>query len=243
MLKLFWKILKDEFGGTLAITRKTSGTVATAAAQNSNADEIEAVVNGAIEAANIANDAVTAVKLNSDVLRANYGLAQHTDGTLYIDLHATPGLEFSGGKLRVDGYGLISLSSDGVIWGRTGDMLFSSSGTTPDGFTDVSATYANKFIRVSATALSAGGADTHTHAAGSLLGPSHIHTSSSTDDGGTLQGLYSTTTGTGVNNGDQRQAHKHVFTTAASGTGAVTGTSASGDNVPVYVTLKMYQKN
>ena len=109
MLKLFLKILKDEFGGTLSITRKTSGTVATAAAQNSNADEIEAVVNGAIEAANIANDAVTAVKLNSDVVRADYGLKQHTDGTLYVDPSDTnPCLEVTDGGVRakVDSVGI-----------------------------------------------------------------------------------------------------------------------------------------
>jgi len=240
MFKLFLKILKDEFGGTLSITRKTSGTVATAAAQNSNADEIEAVVNGAIEAANIANDAVTAVKLNSDVLRANYGLAQHTDGTLYIDLHATPGLEFSGGKLRVDGYGLISLSSDGVIWGRTGDMLFSSSVTTPDGFTDVSATYTNRFIRINATALTEANMPVITHAHGMN---SHTHT--------TPDHLHSMWVNTNAGGRDTLEtcdgdhlSNTNFSVSSGSGTsGAASGNTENGGESCVYITLKAYSKN
>ena len=160
MFKLLLQILKDEFGGTLAITRKTANTLITASGFNTNYDEIEAVVNGGIEAGNIAADAVNALKLNSDVVRANYGLLQHTDGSLYVDVYGV----------------LVNAGTNGVEWGRAGDMLLSSSTTTPDGFTDVSATYADKFIRISATALSTGGADTHTHAVGSFTADSHILT-------------------------------------------------------------------
>ena len=118
---------------------------------------------------------------------------------------------------------------------RSGDILLSSSTTTPPSFTDVSTTYANKFIRISATALSTGGADTHTHGAGSYAGPSHTHTF--TTGGVSFGGGGSLTAGA------LDTAHTHSGTTDAGGTGAITGTSASGDNVPAYVTLKAYQKD
>jgi len=102
MLRLLLYILFDEKGGTLSITRKTANTLATASAMNTNYDEIEAVVNGGIDADNIENDGVTAAKLNSDVVRAGYGLIQHTDGTLYVDVSdTTPCLELTDGGLRV----------------------------------------------------------------------------------------------------------------------------------------------
>jgi hypothetical protein len=102
MLKLLWGILKGEQGGTLAITRKTANTLITAAGFNTNYDEIEAICNGDIDATNIEDDAITAAKLNSDVVRADYGLKQHTDGTLYVDVSdTTPGLEITDGGLRV----------------------------------------------------------------------------------------------------------------------------------------------
>lgn len=118
---------------------------------------------------------------------------------------------------------------------RTGDILLSSNTTTPPSWTDVSATYANKMIRISATALSTGGADTHTHGAGSYAGPSHTHTF--TTGGVSFGGGGSLTAGA------LDTAHTHSGTTDAGGTGAITGTSAAGDNVPSYVTLKAYSKD
>lgn len=65
LLKLFWKIVKDIKGGTLTITRKTANTLATASGMNTNYSEIEAVVNGDIDATNIEDAAVTAAKLGT----------------------------------------------------------------------------------------------------------------------------------------------------------------------------------
>lgn len=232
MIKFLLQCIFSESGTTLAITRKTSGTIITAAGFNTNYDEIEAVVNS-IDATNLAANSVTAPKLGTSLTRTNYGLAQHSDNTFYIDLHATPGLEFSGGKLRVDAYGLINLSANGTEWGRSGDVLFSSSPTTPDGFTDISSTYANKFLRISTTALSSGGADTHTHGAGSYTVPAHSH-------GGATGGV-SFGGGGSLTSGALDTAHTHTISTEAAAT--ITGTSASGDNVPAYMTLKAYQKS
>ena len=102
MFKLFWNILKDEDGGTLAITRVTANTLITATATNARSAEIEAVINGVIDADNLAADGVTAVKLHLDVVRPDYGLSQHTTGALQVDPSDTnPALEISDGGLRV----------------------------------------------------------------------------------------------------------------------------------------------
>lgn len=100
MLKLLMAILLDEGGGTLSITRCTANTLITAAGFNGRFDEIEAEVNS-LDTANYADDSVTAAKLASDVIRAGYGLVQHTDGSLYVDVSDTnPCLEISDGGVR-----------------------------------------------------------------------------------------------------------------------------------------------
>lgn len=234
-MKRLLEILLDELGGTLAITRVTSGTVATAVAMAARDAEIEAVVNGAIEAGNIADDAVTAAKINSDVVRADYGLVQHTDGTLYVDVSDTnPSLELTDGGLRAKVYGLINRTANGLTFGRSGDILLSTISTALNGWTDVSATYADKFIRISATALSTGGADTHTHAVGSYSTAAHSHT------GYTGGVSFSGSAGSNTAGALDTQ-HRHSISEEAAT--AITGTSASGDNVPAYVTLVMFQKD
>jgi hypothetical protein len=96
-----WKLFLDQRGTTLAITRKTASTSATAGGMNTNFAEIEAVVNGNIDGDNIAADGVAASKLNSDVVRSDYGLKQHTDGSLQVDVSDTnPSLEISDGGVR-----------------------------------------------------------------------------------------------------------------------------------------------
>ena len=100
-MNLLLRILWDERGTTLAITRKVASTVATATAQNVNADEIEAVVNGGIDDSNIAADGVKAVNLNPDVALADNGLAIGTGGALKVDpSDTTPCLEVTDGGIR-----------------------------------------------------------------------------------------------------------------------------------------------
>lgn len=236
MIKFLIEILRDECGTTLAITRVSSGAIATAAGMSTRDAQVEAVVNGNIDSdSNIVADGVKAVALNSDVVRTSYGLSQHTDGSLQVDLSDTnPGLETNqDGGLRAKVYGMLNRTSNGIEWGRSGDVVFSSSTTTPDGFTDISTTYANKFVRISATALSEGGADTHTHGVGSYTMPAHSHTGST---GGVSFGG-----GGSLTSGALDTAHTHSISTEAAT--AITGTSASGDNVPAFVTLKAYQKS
>jgi hypothetical protein len=121
---------------------------------------------------------------------------------------------------------------------RSGDMIVSSSAVVPPGFTDVSATYDNKFIRISSgTALTSGGSDTHDH--GGVTG-SHVltideipaHTHSVT----LLSG------GSGTGNGGFSNTSTGSTGSAGSG-GGHTHTVASANNIPAYIQLKMYQKS
>ncbi|MFA5099160.1 MAG: hypothetical protein WC461_03060 [Candidatus Paceibacterota bacterium] len=104
----------------------------------------------------------------------------------------------------------------------------------PTGWTYLSG-FANKFPRGSSSYGSTGGSDTHAHGAGTLAGPYHTHTSAISGFGGAAGGGWD-----GMlqpNNGGNS-----VYATAApenggAGNGAVTGSTASGDNVPGYVTV------
>lgn len=239
-------ILLDEAGDALAMTYTFSpNTLIQSSQMNANFQDIVDVIN-ALTATNLSADCVTAAKLNIDVVRSGYGLIQHTDGSLYVDVSDTnPGLEISDGGIRVKAYGLIQRTANGTEWGRSGDFLLTASGTVPDGFTDVSATYNNHFIRISSgTALNTGGSDTHTHDAGSYAGPSHTHTGPShthsiSAEQGTDDFYYSTSESTQIS---ATTSPSGTGNTGAAGTGAVTGTSASANNVPVFVQMKMYQK-
>lgn len=102
MLKLLYKILLDEWGSTLAVTYSFSPNTLIASSQmNTNFDDVEAVVN-ALTATNYSADSVGAAALGSDVVRSGYGLIQHTDGSLYVDVSDTnPCLEITDGGVRV----------------------------------------------------------------------------------------------------------------------------------------------
>ncbi len=130
----------------------------------------------------------------------------------------------------VDGYSAASL-----IEFASGDLMLSTNTSPGSGWTDVSSSYENKFIRItSGTPLDTGGSDTHTHGVGSYAGPSHTHyvTFSESMASGNITTVYLIR----GSNGQQRN-------TSASGTGAVTGTSASANNVPAYIELRMFQKD
>ena len=227
--------LFEEYGTSLSMTRKTSGNIITAAGFNTNYDEVEAVVNGNIDSdSNIVADGVKAVALNSDVVRSGFGLIQHTDGSLYVDVSDTnPSLEITDGGIRAIVAELINRTSSGLTWGRSGDVLFSSSSTTPTNFTDNSTTYSNKFIRINATALSAAAPDatTDSHVLTVAEMPAHTHTIGGNDEA--ASGSAKPVPATGTN----------VVSSSTGGGGGHTHTMANAQIVPSYVTLRMYSKD
>jgi hypothetical protein len=234
-------IIFEQRADALAVTYSFSpNTLISSSQVNQNFTDVETVVN-ALTATNLSADCVTAEKLNADVVRSGYGLVQHTDGSLYVDLSDTyPGLELTDGGLRAKVYGVLRRTSNGVEWGRSGDMLLSSNGTTPDGFTDVSNTYGNRFIRISPSGLATGGSDSHTH--GGATGshtlttneiPAHSHDVYYNASGGSQTCLTYNAPATRGN-----------FATSSVGGGAGhTHTIATADNIPAYVSLYMYQKS
>jgi hypothetical protein len=114
----------------------------------------------------------------------------------------------------------------------TGDWLLSSVTTARTGWTNVSATYSDKFIRINATPLTTGGTDTHTHTGGA-----HAHGA----------GSYIWTTNTGGLAGGAAAGYGYT----PSGAVPITGSSASGGavatgsgaNVPAFVQVVIFEKD
>jgi len=146
----------------------------------------------------------------------------------------------------------------------TGDWIISSVATARTGWTDVSATYANKFMRISATPLSTGGADTHSHTIAEANLPSHTHAVGTLAVGnesahthnqllaGSLAYKSDTSSYPGFTNAGNKgnsnleitgvgSAHTH---TLSGSTGAIgSGTAMTADNVPAYISVCIFQKN
>ena len=121
----------------------------------------------------------------------------------------------------------------------SGAVFFMITGSCSAGTTDVTATYLNKFVRINATQGSTGGADTHTHAVGSYASTNHTHTLDVGNKGGDVSdGVQSDGTYMWNEGSDTYYANTVKITTVPGGAAAITGTSASGDNVPAYVTMK-----
>jgi hypothetical protein len=141
---------------------------------------------------------------------------------------------------------VIQITSGGKLMGlgtspwRAGDLLLTSAATTPDGWSDVSATYEGKFIRISATALSSGGSDTHTH--GGATG-SHTLTSNEMPAHTHNVTYYSNEGDVGYPGATNGGSTATYATGSAGGGSGHTHTIASADNVPAYISTKMIQKS
>ena len=127
----------------------------------------------------------------------------------------------------------------------SGAILLVSSASCPTGYTRLTA-LDGKFLVGGATFnAAAGGSNTkdlsHTHGAGSYAGPSHTHTGTT--------GKAASQNGSGqVDNQWNPPTHTHPFTTDPGGTGAVTGTSATGgaaaqDIRPAFATVLLCKKD
>ncbi len=118
------------------------------------------------------------------------------------------------------------VASSAIDGWKTGDWTISSVTTARTGWTNVSATHTGRFMRINATPLSTGGADTHTHTAGSYAAASHTHNVSvgfeSNDTGGNFAGQSGAT---------------------GSAAPAVTGSSATANNIPAFVQTVVFQRD
>lgn len=143
---------------------------------------------------------------------------------------------------------------------RTGDKILSSNTEIPTGWSDISATYTDNFIRISSgTPLSTGGANTHDHGAstGSFTlttneMPSHRHrlaAANVTEEDS--RGLaYAALPPYGIGGPETAGSVGFVDSNAntsqfVENTGGGAGHShsiASANNIPVYVQMKMYSK-
>lgn len=150
----------------------------------------------------------------------------------------------AGTVIQLTSAGKLNLSVlDDYTRTKTGDWILSTVTTPRTGWTNVSATYSGRFMRISATPLATGGADTHTHDVGSFTAPSHTHSS-----------FTHTQTGHGAQGGEWEEIDNagdgllipttgYTHTVPSSGSSAITGTSASASNVPVFVQVVVFQKN
>lgn len=121
---------------------------------------------------------------------------------------------------------------------RSGDVLFSSSSTTPPGFTDISSTYAGKNVRISGTALSTGGSDTlsgatDSHTLDLTEIPAHTHT---------YNNIVGASAGSQPGSGNTFSIPSSATGSAGGGLGH-THTLTAISCVNAYVTLKAYQKS
>ncbi|MEW6008876.1 MAG: hypothetical protein AB1629_04500 [Candidatus Omnitrophota bacterium] len=129
---------------------------------------------------------------------------------------------------------------DSVI--PSGTIILFSGGSCPAGYTRLSALDGKFLVGGVNYNPTAGGSNSHTHAAGSYAGPSHTHTvPASTGNWGPAPG------GTNVNNNLLAENGYGRATqdlpTAASGTGAIVGTSATADSRPEFATILCCQKD
>lgn len=125
--------------------------------------------------------------------------------------------------------------ASGALEFRTDDLLTSRNASPPVGWSDVTATYASRYVRVGTGTV--GGAATHTH-----TGPSHSHTVS-------LQNYGFDYSSPSING--YIAAAQYVTTWHGAGkitsppvtTAGGTGNTGSASNNPLYVDVRMYKKN
>ncbi len=145
----------------------------------------------------------------------------------------------------------VQLTTNGEIndWKfRSGDLLLSSNYDAPPGWTDVSATYENKFIRISSgVPLVTGGSDTHDH--GGVTGahaltidemPAHYHLDGFADEVGYFGAEY----GASHSTSSSADSGNYFARTSTVGGGLPhSHTLASADNIPAYVQVRIYMKD
>lgn len=154
-------------------------------------------------------------------------------GTQTMALYAT-----SGPALVFASSGGSQIQLEGFI---SGDIILSSSTVARVGWTLISTSSDNMYIKLGNVMMTTGGSATHVHTAGSFIGPSHSHTISyqswATSDVVNLQ----------YNLNVHADGAEHGATqdkeSSSSGTGAITGTSAVNSADPLFIEVAAWQKD
>ena len=120
----------------------------------------------------------------------------------------------------------------------SGAVFFMLTGSCPSWTTDISATYTGRFIKANATQGLSAGATTHTHTAGSFIGPVHTHTAPRDGYGGDATAFSAGRIVTSDPEGANQLASTDS-TTGSGGGGTITGTSASADHEPPSISMKL----
>jgi len=122
----------------------------------------------------------------------------------------------------------------------SGAILLSDGGACPAGYTRL-ASYDDKFLVASDAAGTTGGADAHTHGAGTYSGQNHTHSVPFSGwTGENINGQRGQIVGWTTTN---LAAFTADNTTGPASQGAITGTSASADSRPAFRTILLCKKN
>jgi len=131
----------------------------------------------------------------------------------------------------------------GVLGFRAGDLLLSEATSAPSGWSEVSATYENKYILVgTGSPMSTGGVATHDHE-----GTAQSHTLIVSEIPSHVHGIqtYGGVGGTGnVSNAQDGSSVSAVLNSnATGGGGGHTHVITAASNNPLYVAVRMYKKD
>jgi len=156
----------------------------------------------------------------------------------------------AGTTVQLTAAGKLNLAAlDDYTRSKTGDWMMSSVTTARTGWTNVSATYSNKFMRINATPLTTGGADTHDH--GAVTGsttltsaqsgiPAHGHTVTNQRN---ANGWSSGDFFQGSNDSGPIQNLTVPNNSAADAASGHTHPISSVNNIPAFVQVVIFQKD
>lgn len=134
-----------------------------------------------------------------------------------------------GNEIQLTSAGALNETASPLI---STDFILSASSAARAGWTDRTATYLGRYLRIGTTGLTTGGNSTHTHAAGSYTVPAHNH-------GGSTGSFTANHEADGL--GSATATHSHSISSQAAA--LITGTSAAANNDPLYVDVRMWQKD